>query len=316
MGEKNMKAQHILPKALLLVLCMILISLPGVAVAQNSIVLYGQQNFQGPSEAFTASDPDLKDNPIGAHSLWSARVPENCQIVLYELENYQGDSAAVRSDDPNLGDNRIEIDHIRSIQVSCSSGRGIQQAGVTLYEHPNYAGRSQLFAVDDSDLRDNLPTVGSLKLSSGCRATLYEVEDFQGDQETFSADDPNLGDNAIESDFIKSLKVSCPSTGASRSTTPAGSASLEKDPGGVVLYSEEKYKGAKELFINSDPNLNDNAIGNNAVSSVLLPGKCKAKLYEHPEYKGKYVLIKRNTASLKGTKLGNNAASSIEVFCD
>ncbi len=296
------------------ILCGLLLS--GTAAAQNSVTLYDQTNFQGQSEAFTGNDANLADNAIGNKTLWSIRVPAGCQAALYELDNFKGDVEAFRADDENLGDNRIENESIKSIKVACKGSRSVQQPGVTLFESPDFSGEQEFFALDDPDLKDNLPgrtPVGSIQLSTGCQAILYEREDFQGDEEKFTANDADLRDNMVENGFIRSMRVSCPSSGAARSSAPAKPAQNTSE---VVLFSGEKYTGTREGFHESDPNLSDNPIGNNTVSSVMLPKDCKAKLYEHPQYKGKSVLIKRNTASLSGTAIGNDEAGSIEVFCD
>ncbi len=291
----------------------------GVAMAQNGVILYQHQNYQGKSETFTGNDPDLKDNRLRTKLVGSIRVSARCQATLYEQENYQGDSEIFTASDPNLGDNMIENDYLRSIKVSCSSGRSLQPSGVTLYELQNYQGQNLTFAVDASDLKTTpigTSPVWSLRLSPDCQATLYERVHFQGDSETFATDDPDLGDNSIEYDSIRSLKVSCQASrgGWGASATPASSETTSPISG-IVLFRKEKYKGKKEAFSASDPNLGDNSIGDDSVSSVLIPKNCKAVLYDYQNYKGKSAILRASRSNLKGTPLGNNAASSIQIFC-
>ncbi|MBD3305227.1 hypothetical protein GF339_02650 [candidate division KSB3 bacterium] len=299
-----------------------LVFMAGSAGAQNGVILYDSENFQGESVLITQNEPDLKPRR-GTDPVGSIRVPGGCEAVLYEQENFQGDAETFRADDPSLKDNTaIEYDYIRSIKVRCGGGRSIGGGSgqVILYEYENFQGNSETFAQDDPDLKDNkmgTNPVWSLRISPGCEAVLFEQENFQGDSEVFRSDDPNLGDNVIENDFVRSLQIRC-SGGQSRGGGWGDSQSGGGWPSGssgVTLYEHENYGGRNETLRGDDPDLSDNAIGNDAVSSLRIAPGCEAALYEHADYQGRWESFKSDVPRLRGTRIGNDMTSSIRVYC-
>jgi hypothetical protein len=91
----------------------------------------------------------------------------------------------------------------------------------------------------------------------------------------------------------------------------------------VIVYQAINYYGQFSAYdANSrDPNLTDNAVGNDTVSSleVLQPG-CSVTLYEHTSFgipwspPGRSVTFDRSVPDLRDHGW-NDIASSLEVYC-
>lgn len=93
---------------------------------------------------------------------------------------------------------------------------------------------------------------------------------------------------------------------------------LDRDLGsgeGVVLFDRGSFQGISEAFARDDPDLGDNRVGNDEVSSVRVPASCKVVLYEHQWYRGYYTILEQDVWSLEGSEVGNDAVSSVEVDC-
>ena len=111
-------------------------------------------------------------------------------------------------------------------------------------------------------------------------------------------------------------------TPARRSTSsrPARAAS----PRGVVLFSGDDYGGASERFSADDPDLGNNSIGANAVSSIRVDDGCSAVLFSRTHYRGRSLTASSDMANLRlGWKqrlrqihrAGDDSVSSIKVHC-
>ncbi len=84
---------------------------------------------------------------------------------------------------------------------------------------------------------------------------------------------------------------------------------------GVTLYDQRQFRGTSELLTGDDPDLRDNRIGHDAVSSVRVDPGCRAILFQDVGYLGPSAAISFDTERLNGTRLGNNEASSVRVMC-
>lgn len=86
-------------------------------------------------------------------------------------------------------------------------------------------------------------------------------------------------------------------------------------PAGITLYSDKGFIGGAESFLDSDANLKDNQIGNDAASSVRVAPGCVAVLYADANFAGKSVQVSQDLLSLRDSAIGNDSVSSIMVRC-
>lgn len=82
----------------------------------------------------------------------------------------------------------------------------------------------------------------------------------------------------------------------------------------VEVCQHGDWKGVCEKFFpgQQDPQLENNSIGNDRVTSVRVEGVSVA-LHEHPEYGGRCQVFGSSIAHLGGTYIGNDKASSLQV---
>jgi len=82
---------------------------------------------------------------------------------------------------------------------------------------------------------------------------------------------------------------------------------------GVTLYADEGFRGRSEVLIESDPDLRDNAVGNDSVTSIKVPRGAKVTLYSDVNYRGRSIELQGDESNLGRTALGNDALSSIRI---
>ncbi|MFL5805567.1 MAG: beta/gamma crystallin-related protein, partial [Roseiflexaceae bacterium] len=171
------------------------------------------------------------------------------------------------------------------------------------YEHPNYQGRCVKFTGDAPDLRtvgfDD--TASSLRILGSWTATLYRDLSGTGVSSTFTADDANLADDAVGDNQATSVSVR-------RTNVPSANAcdggegvylyehpnyqgrciKLTSDAGDLrsynfddivssvrvvgnwtaTLYRDLYGTGISSTFTQNDPNVADDAIGDNQATSA------------------------------------------------
>ncbi|MEE8525111.1 MAG: protein kinase, partial [Thermoanaerobaculia bacterium] len=182
---------------------------------------------------------------------------------------------------------------------------------VVLYQGRDFGGLSETFDADDVTLEDNLvgnDSVRSVEVDPGCRVELFEDAGYGGRSTVLTSHLNNLRGTEIGNGAVSSLKVICR---APMSATAAASA----DRRGVVLYVHGDFQGPSEILYGNDPDLVDNRVGDNTVSSVRVPPGCRARLFRKADYQGKESVLTADTASLRDTDVGNDAVSSIQVDC-
>jgi len=84
---------------------------------------------------------------------------------------------------------------------------------------------------------------------------------------------------------------------------------------GVTLYADAGFRGKTEVLSNSDPDLRDNAIGNDQVSSIRVPAGYVVTLYSDVNYGGRWVVLRGDESNLSRAALGlgNDELSSIRI---
>lgn len=87
------------------------------------------------------------------------------------------------------------------------------------------------------------------------------------------------------------------------------------DERGVTLYSDDYFRGRSQTFTADDPDLRDNAIQSDTVSSVRVSPGCRATLFEDSSYRGRSAVVDRDAETLRGLGIGNDSVSSLRVDC-
>ncbi len=192
--------------------------------------------------------------------------------------------------------------HPNADQVALYANTGYGGSCVTLnvgeYPNPGYLGPLG---------HDN---VESVRVGANVQAILCEHDNYQGQCETFLGDDSNLGDNPIGANRVSSAKVQRRLPAPPPSCNPSaeqvalfvdanyGGQCVVKNigeytnPGSIglpndsissirvgtnvqaILCEHANYGGICETFTGADPNLSDNSIGNDRVSSMRVERKC------------------------------------------
>ena len=298
------------------------LALAGSLVAQREpgVTLYRDADFRGPNLTFYDGNEvaELGGLAIGNDTVSSVRVDRGCRVTLYEHADFRGRTTTLTEDAVDLYGTEVGDDQVSSFAVECGSpgrsggGQGARQ-GVFLYADVDYRGREEAFYDDDPSLDDNYlgrNNASSVRVGQGCRVTLYDGVNFRGDSVTLTEDTPDLRLTRIGNDRVSSLEVECRRPGwyEPEPESPA--------TGGVTLYADEGYYGRSETFDGDDPDLRENPIGNDTVSSMRVAPGCRVVLYKDIDYRGTSALLTEDTASMRSTAVGNDQVSSLEVFCD
>ncbi len=313
--------------------------------SDRGVTLYADGDYRGREEVFEDDDPDLADNQIRRGTVSSVRVPEGCEAMLYDEPYYRGNALRLGEDVSNMRSTRIGNDRVASLKVECRGRRagsyrpggyrddrpGSSGLKVTLYADDDYRGREEVFEDDDPDLSDNYlrpGTVSSARVPDGCEAVLYDGPYYRGNAFRLTEDVPDLRYTRFGNDRVASLKVECRfrpgwygGGGSERPGWYRGDEHDEDDHGawsgrrGAALYQDTQYKGAAETFLDDDPQLGNNSIRADRVSSVRVAPGCIVTIYEHPNYEGRSATLREDTPDLGSSWVGNDSASSIRVDC-
>lgn len=298
----------------------------GVAASsEKGVTLYRDSGFQGPHQTFTVDVPNLG---LSDDSVSSLRLAVGCQATLYRDTDFQGTAFSTTSDIPDLAQTPIGDDSLSSMKIDCQGPRRSDHRvaadqrgqaerlargeGVRLYEHRDFQGASELFAGADDDLGDNpigADSASSVQVAKGCQVTLYQDSQFQGPSVTITRDTMDLGSTPLGDDSLSSLQVVC------RHRPPPAYPTRLYRGDGVMLFDNKHFLGRYELLTDDDPDLSDNGIGDESVSSVRLAPGCRAVLYREPDFQGASYTAVADVPDLGHTPVGNDALSSIEVTC-
>ncbi|MDO8554390.1 MAG: hypothetical protein Q7S22_06280 [Candidatus Micrarchaeota archaeon] len=83
--------------------------------------------------------------------------------------------------------------------------------------------------------------------------------------------------------------------------------------GDIQLCADINYEGGCETFTANAPDLRNNPIGNDKVSSIIVPDGNVASLFENINYEGACETFTANNPDLRNNLIGNDCVSSIVV---
>src|SRR3990167_1456513 len=84
-------------------------------------------------------------------------------------------------------------------------------------------------------------------------------------------------------------------------------------PSGIRLCGAINYDGGCETFTDDDADLRNNSIGNDTVSSIIVPDGATAALYDAINYSGNCETFTANATDFRNEPIGNDTVSSIAV---
>src|SRR5438105_3589218 len=165
-------------------------------------------------------------------------------------------------------------------------------SNVTIYSDSNYGGKSQQLSIgkyDVGDLTIGNDALSSLKVTSGLKVTLYQNEAEGGNAMICVQDTPNVGKSV--NDETSSIVV-------------------ESDPSPkVIVYADADYQGwSQELAVGNYDSLK---IGNDALSSLIVPTGYRVTLYQNSGFNGSSMIL-TSSANYVGDS-ANDSVSSVVV---
>ncbi|WP_113673204.1 insecticidal delta-endotoxin Cry8Ea1 family protein [Vallitalea guaymasensis] len=175
---------------------------------------------------------------------------------------------------------------------------------ITGFENTYFSGASHTFTNSNPNLNINYD-IQSLRIVKGGNegVYLYSEKNYGGIETKVSFDCINTDSIGIANDTVSSIKI----------------------VGDYVVkaYKHENYSGDYSYLTTSDPDLTDNVIGDNQISSIKINKVDPVKLqegvfvYKDTNYSGEWVrLVSGDYYSSNGIGLGNDAISSIKIIGD
>ena len=214
--------------------------------------------------------PGLYTNiPIGRDTLSSLRIVGNLRVILYRTDARDSNRMICVRDTPYVGDDYN--DKIVAIEVMEN-----QNARPIIYRDTNYRGKSQEL---DEGLHLSLAigndALSSLIVPDGYRVTLYSNADQSGDKMICVRDTPDVGGNV--GDKISAVRVE----------------KIDASQRRPIVYSDANYTGwSQEL---APGTYNGFSIGNDRMSSILVPAGFRVELFADQYRTGKKLICVRDT---------------------
>lgn len=231
----------------------------------HQVLLYKDSFYGGLSQALYDGDYNVGDLKIGNDALSSLRVSAGFSVTLYDDKDFGGHSVTLTSDNPRL-DGISWNDRVSSIRV-----HGPALAQPVVYADAKYAGRSQALrpgVYNVNDLTVGNDTISSVRVPGGFTVTLHETRDFYGNWEAFTGDIADLGPRNFN-DRTSSIVVQGPA-----------------DQSPVIVFADNGFAGAAQALWPGRYDVSSLTVGNDAISSVIVPTGWKVVLYKDSGFQG------------------------------
>lgn len=268
-----------------------LLALPAAADREDGFVtIYNAERFGGYGESFEGDVANLSRTRLGNDNARSVRVAPGCRVTLYEHYDFKGRAFTLDADAASLARSPLGLDEVSSIRVEC--GRLNKPA----WTDPR--GRNQGWGNPDW----NAGYGGDYDNNYGYEDD-YEDIHYHDDGSVCEHDagyrhDSSRGQGAWDNSHHDGW----------------GYDQLRRGEG-VLIFSEDGFRGRATLFDQDDRDIHGTRVGNDAASSILVARGCKAILYEHKNFSGRAVEITRDLADLGRTPLGDDRLTSLRVDC-
>lgn len=235
----------------------------------DQVLLYEDEFFDARGIALRPGTYNLSSTNLGNDVLSSLRIPSGWSVRLYEHANQGGSYVDLTSDVTELEYHSFN-DKASSITVTGT----MSSSAVTIYSNTSYGGVSQKLypgLYNTSALTIGNDTLSGVVVPSGWTVTLYENSNFSGSTYALTATDTNLIAEGWN-DRASSIRVEGPA-----SRTP------------VMIFKDASYKGAaQELWPGRYRDSGDLLIGNNDLSSVIVPSGWTVWLMEETDCHGDF----------------------------
>ncbi len=230
-------------------------------------------------------------------------------VTLYQGGHFRGHSQTFYGDVSTLRGSYVGNDHTSSVSVP----RGCR---VTLYRHHDFTGPAVTLRHDVPDMR--YTAVGNDEVSSlsvDCRGgrrggygrdgrTRDHGDGYYRDGGSYRGDGHYRGDGQNRGD------------GHYRGDGGYyGNGHRGRHQRGVTVFAAGGFGGVRELFTWDDPDLRDNRIRQDTISSVKVSPGCRAVLFEHAGFRGRATVVESAVDNMRYTTVGNDRVSSIQVDC-
>ncbi|MGO1070086.1 hypothetical protein [Lysobacter sp. CA199] len=172
---------------------------------------------------------------------------------------------------------------------------------ITIYEHANFLGRSQALAIgryDDTLAQISIgnDTISSVKVPAGMAVRLYQHARFQG----------------AYIDLREDLSLLTPTWNEKTSSLVVYAAADTPPPTReVMIYEHSEFTGRLQVLGPGRYDAANLSIGDNSLSSLLVPSGMIVRLYELPNFQGAFVDVNEDTAAISMD--WNDRVSSIVV---
>lgn len=230
-----------------------------------------------------------------------------------------------------------------------------RRGGVTFYKDVHFRGRSETFFNDVSNLRGSRignDQISSLAVAPGCSVTLYKHAHFRGPSMKVRGELRDMGGTYVDNDEVSSFTIRCRGGHRPDYDRPYGNRpypdrddyGYQTGPGNyggggygsggygggygsggyggggygkreVTVFADANFRGRCESFRYDDPDLRDNLIRQDTMSSVDVPRGCRVFLYEDVFYRGRVTVLTEDHRNLRYSGVGNDEVSSIRIEC-
>ena len=229
------------------------------------------------------------------------------------------------------------------VSLAGPAAAGHDRDGVTLFSDVHFAGRSETFNGDIRGLRGTIignDRASSIAVPGGCLVTLYRDARFRGPSVTVRHDIADLRATRVGNDQVSSLTVDCYGEGRGDDRYDDGRHGDDHHgdghhgdghhgdghhgdghhgdgwrQGGVTVFANARFRGRRESFSYDDPDLRDNRIRQDTISSIRVAPGCRAVLFADVGFRGAVTVVSGDDPNLRYSEVGNDRVSSIQVDC-
>ena len=222
-----------------------------------------------------------------------------------------------RTSDRRTSDYRAVLVGLILILLTAGAAAADHRPSVTVYHDVHFEGRSETFFGDVADFRGSYvgnDTVSSIVVDPGCHVKLYRHAYFRGRSVSLGRDFADLRGTWVGNDEVSSMRIQC------RRGFSGGRDDGYDNDGygrryGVTVHSDSDYRGRTETFCDDDPDLRDNPIRQDTISSVAVDRGCRVILFSDVGFRGSVTVLDADHPNLRHSQVGNDRISSLRVEC-